>query len=110
MSRGRGGNEHESCRTGLTELMQTIRQITTPAQRKESWAYIYDGFKDSEFHGPDEFFWHGKSCCLWQAKYDGWYVWLKKNHPLLYDQLEKEAGELLKKFYEASQHSKEVQT
>ena len=29
-----------------------------------------------EFHGPDNFYWHGRACCLWEARAKGWQSWL----------------------------------
>lgn len=55
-----------------------MREHTTVEERKRAWAYKFDGFNASEFHGPEDFYWHGNSCCKWHAKAEGWSAWLAK--------------------------------
>lgn len=71
-------SDHDFCRSILRETMVGVRQVTTVAERKAAWAWRSDLLSRSgEFHGPDDFYWHGNSCCLWHAKSQGWTVWLQ---------------------------------
>ena len=70
-------DEHAFCRIMLRNVMQTVRERTTPAQRKAAWAWRYvDSHDNIEFHGPGDFYWHGRGCCKWIARANGWQAWL----------------------------------
>jgi hypothetical protein len=72
-------NNHSFCRLHLRGTIEEIVNRTTPEQRKAAWAW-----KDRnspgryEFHGPNNFYWYGQSCCLWEAKSQGWSAWLRE--------------------------------
>lgn len=69
-------SEHDFCRSLLTTTMQDVNPHTTVEQRKKSWGYVFDSLGSGEFHGPDDFYWHGNACCLWSARSNGWDAWL----------------------------------
>jgi len=75
--------DHSFCRMLLKDVMGDIRKVTTPEQRKAAWAYKYEGTQSIEFHGPNEFFWHGRGCCRWEAAAHGWIAYIEKFHPEL---------------------------
>jgi hypothetical protein len=76
---------HLFCRTFLALTMDDVRRHTTPTQRKKTWGYKFDwgrGIDNHlEWHGPDDFYWHGSGCCLWEARAKGWDAWMTKNVP-----------------------------
>lgn len=73
-------NDHTFCRLMLRETMEDVRKVTTAAERKTAWGYKYSGQEMVEFHGPDEFYWHGRGCCVYLARAKGWEAWLEKYH------------------------------
>jgi hypothetical protein len=71
---------HLFCRLYLKEVMKDVVKHTTVEQRKASWTYLYEGFNNhGEFHGPDNFYWHGNACCRWEARAQGWLRWMIEN-------------------------------
>lgn len=64
------------CRALLAELMPTVREHTTPAQRKAAWVYKV-GDDHWEFHLGD-FYWHGSADNAAGARYHGWIAYLGK--------------------------------
>lgn len=56
---------------------------------KDGWVYHFHG-DHWEFHGPQEFYWHGSAGTAYDARYQGWSAWLEKNRPDIYSNLEKE--------------------
>jgi|19_taG_2_1085344.scaffolds.fasta_scaffold01880_5 hypothetical protein len=68
-------SEHDFCRNLYGHTMADVRKATTAEQRKKSWGYKFSG--SVEFHGPDDYYWHGGGCCLWSAKEQGWYAWME---------------------------------
>ena len=71
-------DNHAFCRALLREVMKDVCKHTTPEQRKASWAWRYDDGDTIEFHGPDRFYWHGRGCCKWNARADGWTAWMEQ--------------------------------
>lgn len=73
------------CRALLAQVMPDVKANTTPAQRKAAWVYGYrvSGRQAGswEFHGPDDFYWHGAAANAYDARYHGWSAWLAKYHP-----------------------------
>lgn len=69
-------SDHAFCRGLLRQVMSDVRKYVPVAARKKSWAYKFDGFDTVEFHGPNEFYWHGQGCCKWHARYAGWCAYL----------------------------------
>lgn len=68
---------HTFCRVLLCSVMLDVRPLTTVEERKAAWAYLYLEMGDTaEFHGPNEFYWHGDACCKWAARVSGWEAWL----------------------------------
>ncbi len=65
------------CRCRLTRTMEEVRKFFTVEQRKQAWAWR-DGDRHVEFHGPDNFYWYGSGCCLWDARTRGWEALLEK--------------------------------
>lgn len=45
--------------------------------RKDAWVWHFH--RDNwEFHGPDEFYWHGRASNAFEARYKGWMAWLQE--------------------------------
>lgn len=53
---------------------------------KDAWTYHFHG-EHWEFHGPDEFYWHGSAGDAYEARYKGWMAWLEKFHPDVLERL-----------------------
>jgi hypothetical protein len=44
---------------------------------KDAW--VWNAGRDHwEFHGPDDFYWHGRASNAYDARYQGWSAWLDK--------------------------------
>jgi len=69
-------SDHDFCRELLTATMILVREHTTVEQRRDAWAIKV--INQNEFHGPDGFYHHSRSCCLWCARVDGWNAWLNQ--------------------------------
>lgn len=72
------------CREHLKLVMADVRKVTTPEQRKAAWVYCtyrHGGNNQFEFHGPDDFYWHGRADNAADARAKGWSSWLEKHHP-----------------------------
>lgn len=70
------------CRTLLSLAMEDVRKVTTAQQRKDVW--VYRCMRDHwEFHGPDDFYWHGSADNAYDARAKGWHAWLAQFHPEL---------------------------
>ena len=78
-------------RAVLSSVLPIVKKVTTPAERKEAWVYNH-GRSHWEFHGPEEFYWHGTADNAADARSKGWYAWL--------DQLEKDPAALVARLYE----------
>ena len=71
--------DHTFCRLYVKEVMKAVRKYTTAEQRKKAWAWKMDSLgRTGEFHGPDDFYWHGSAHCLWEARAKGWEAWMQK--------------------------------
>jgi len=72
-------NNHDFCRLLLSE---TRRELTTK-QRKQlvgSWSYRFSGMGDTaDWHGPDDYYWHGNACCAYSARQQGINAWLDRD-------------------------------
>lgn len=73
-------SEHGFCRKVLAYTMETVREHTTAAERKEAWAWRDPGGW-FVFHGPDGFCITGRAHCLYDAKAKGWSSWLDSLEP-----------------------------
>jgi hypothetical protein len=68
------------CRTFLALVMTDVKQVTTTQERKDAW--VYKCMKNHwEFHGPNEFYWHGSADNAYDARAKGWSAFLAKHHP-----------------------------
>jgi len=68
---------HDYCREYLKEVMKDVRKYVPNMERKKTWAYKYSYGNMVEFHGPHNFYWHGKGCCKYYAKAQGWQSYLR---------------------------------
>jgi hypothetical protein len=48
--------------------------------RKDAWVWCA-GRDHWEFHGPNDFYWHGRAGNAYEARYKGWMAWLEKFKP-----------------------------
>ena len=68
---------HEFCRTMLREMMVTVREHTTVAERKHA-GVLEDVLPNRyEFWGPGGYRKEVKGDCKWDAAKVGWYYWLE---------------------------------
>src|SRR5690349_9499912 len=67
------------CSTLLRVIAGDIRKIDQSlGVRKSAWV-IHAGFRHHwEFHGPDNFYWHGQATCAIEARCNGWQAWLRQ--------------------------------
>lgn len=69
--------KHAFCRTLLAVVMIDVRKFVSPLTIKQAWAHK-TSLGGVEFHinkcktVPGGFYWHGRACCLWEAKAIGW--------------------------------------
>ena len=62
------------CRLLLKGTMEVIKPLTTVAERKAAWVYHFE--RDHwEFHGPNNFYWHGSADNAYDARHKGWDAW-----------------------------------
>jgi hypothetical protein len=58
--------------------MEEVKKHVSKGDIKDSYAWASSVIsRIVEFHGPDDFYWHGQACCLWHAKAQGWEAYLK---------------------------------
>lgn len=58
----------------LSSVMDDIRKVTTPKERKDAWVYHLGG-GHWEFHGPNHYYWHGEADNAYEARAKGWSQW-----------------------------------
>jgi len=69
------------CREMLREAHALVKQAA-PSINVRADAWVYHFMHDHwEFHGPDQFWWHGSAANAYDARYKGWMAWLRKHHP-----------------------------
>jgi len=72
-------NDHTFCRILLKDVMVEVCKHVSKKDIKASWTWRSSSLRNTtEFHGPDNFCWHGQACCLWHAKVQGWEAYLRK--------------------------------
>ncbi len=67
---------HAFCRTYLSRVEGEVREVLPRPEIQSAWAW--KSGRHVEFHGPGDFYWHGRGCCLWHARAEGWILWLKQ--------------------------------
>lgn len=68
------------CRELLKSVMGDVRKHTTTDERKAAWVYCtyrHGGNNQFEFHGPGDFYWHGRADNANDARAKGWEAWLR---------------------------------
>lgn len=70
-------NDHTFCRLYLRDVMRDVHSHTTKDERKVASGYKSSLPNSAEFWGPGGFYWHGRACCVWEAKAKGWEAWLE---------------------------------
>jgi hypothetical protein len=62
-------------RTLLSTIVPTVREAGK-SPMKDGW--VWNAGRDHwEFHGPDNFYWHGNAGDAYEARYKGWSAWLE---------------------------------
>lgn len=74
-------SEHTFCRRLLSSTMRDVSRVVPAADVKKAWAFRYTSVSGCSFHGPRDFYWYGRACCLWDARVKGWEAYLRKYHP-----------------------------
>ena len=61
----------------LSQAHELVKLHFPKTNLRSAWVYHYN--RDHwEFHGPDEFYWHGSAGTAYEARYKGWMAWLAK--------------------------------
>jgi len=83
---------HSFCRALRRDVMEKVKLVTTPAERKAAHGYRSGGGAGSyaEFRGPNDFYWHGRADCIAEAESEGWMAWLEKFHPEMMESVKHE--------------------
>ena len=66
---------HAFCRVYLSQIESEVREVLPRSEIGKAWAW--KSGQHVEFHGRDDFCWHGRGCCLWCARAEGWIAWLR---------------------------------
>lgn len=65
------------CRSLLSEIHKEVKAFNAKINlKKDAWVYSFG--RTWEFHGPDEFYWHGRAANAYDARYKGWSAYLEK--------------------------------
>jgi hypothetical protein len=66
----------------LLSEMQADPRFRSSGKRlmKDAWVWCA-GRSHWEFHGPEQFYWHGNAANAYEARYKGWSAWIDKQHP-----------------------------
>lgn len=67
-------------RIHLSLVHEEIRQTGINTPMKAAW--VHKTFDQWEFHGPDEFYWHGRAQDAWDARVKGWTAWLRRKYDI----------------------------
>lgn len=63
------------CRALLAQIIPIVRDA---GKRPVKDAWVWKVGRDHwEFHGPDDYYWHGSACNAYEARYKGWLEWLE---------------------------------
>lgn len=63
------------CRALLAQIIPAVRQAGK-RPNKDAWVWCV-GRDHWEFHGPNDFYWHGSAGNAYEARYKGWSAWLE---------------------------------
>lgn len=60
-------------------LRQVVPGVKAAGKRVNKDAWVWHAGRDHwEFHGPDDYYWHGSADNAYEARYKGWSAWLQK--------------------------------
>lgn len=63
----------------LLKLGTDVLKKHFPKMRPVKDAWVWCAGRDHwEFHGPDNFYWHGSAGNAYEARYKGWNAWMRK--------------------------------
>jgi hypothetical protein len=65
------------CRHLLSQLRPMLSAKGKHIMR-DAWVWSDSRRRHWEFHGPNQFFWHGHANNAYDARYKGWSTWLEK--------------------------------
>lgn len=69
------------CRSLLTAVRRDVEAFA-PGKRVIKDAWVWNAGRDHwEFHGPDNYYWHGRADNAYDARAKGWQAWLSKTFP-----------------------------
>jgi hypothetical protein len=63
------------CRVLLAQIVPDVHKKGKRVN-KDAWVWLV-GHDQWEFHGPDNFYWHGSAGNAYEARYKGWSAWLE---------------------------------
>lgn len=59
----------------LSEGHKAVKKHFPKMNLRDAW--VWNAGRDHwEFHGPDEYYWHGSAATAYEARYKGWMAWL----------------------------------
>ncbi|MCX4152003.1 MULTISPECIES: hypothetical protein [Paraburkholderia] len=64
-------------RSMLLAATALVRKHFPEVKLSDAWTYHFHE-EHWEFHGPDDFCWHGSADGAYDARYHGWMAWLEK--------------------------------
>jgi hypothetical protein len=65
------------CRALLAQAHNEVKAEFPDVNLRED-VWVWKASRDHwEFHGPDDFYWHGTASNTFEARYKGWMAWLK---------------------------------
>lgn len=72
---------HTFCRNYLKLVMADVKKHVSLEIRKAAWTYNYGRCKEFQINKvgdmPQNFYWHGRACCCWEARTKGWTAYLE---------------------------------
>lgn len=62
-------------------LARIIPDVKDKGMRVNKDAWVWCAGRDHwEFHGPNNFYWHGSADNAYEARYKGWFAWLENSN------------------------------
>jgi hypothetical protein len=62
-------------RSLLSQANKLVKQHFPTVDLRDAWVWR-SGRQTFEFHGPNDFYWHGRAHNAYEARYHGWMAWL----------------------------------
>jgi hypothetical protein len=63
----------------LGEAHTAVKQFAPKTKLRDAWVW-HAGRDHWEFHGPNNFYWHGRAGNAYDARFNGWIAWLAQHN------------------------------